>query len=127
MRAILIAIGAILASAAALIGLTTTSASAADGPSILYSGNCTSGGYGSAWAFYFGGKVEAIDECPDGHSAVAEWKIGSSGSVSKLWNHSGAGSDPATKAVSGGTIYYRACTGEYGTKAILQCAAWKHS
>jgi len=92
----------------------------------LLNGDC-GGSYGSAWAYFRaqGEVFSAYDNCQDNHSAVTEWKVGSGGTVNKLWDHSGAGGgDEATlnaTITDGQTVYIKACIGEYSTKAIIQC------
>jgi hypothetical protein len=68
----------------------------------------------------YGDHLEVSDALGDGHSAV-----GQISGYGTCWNPNGAGTvvdcnfDTAET-----TIYFRACTGEYGTKQILSCTPW---
>lgn len=116
--------------AGGLVLLTPGIAFAQTDAAAVFAGAGCGGPYGEAYAsFTAQGEIfKAYDNCPDGHSAVNEYKIGS-GAVRQLWDHSGAGGgDPATFNASiaeGVNVQIRACIGEYGDGTILGCTSWR--
>jgi len=68
------------------------------------------------------------DEAADGHSGVVQWRVGSmTDAAHSLWDHDGAdnGWESVTQIYSIRTrLYFRACTGEYSTKALITCSPW---
>lgn len=125
-------IGGVAILMAALFGGLIPNAASAAGTAAYaryFTADCTGGVYGAAYASFLPGKSDimgARDGCPDGHSGVTRYKIGSSATIHTLWAHAGSGSSVTTTitASAGTKIQIQACTGEYGTKKILGCTAW---
>jgi hypothetical protein len=105
------------ASVAAVV-LATAPAFAGDGATSSITG-------ASVWFTADGDKVSVKDTYSDGHSAVGQVQIPSAGIYENLWNPDGTGTTRSksygTSVAEGVGIWYRACTGEYGTGEIIRC------
>jgi hypothetical protein len=105
------------ASVAAVV-LATAPAFAGDGATSSITG-------ASVWFTASGDVVSVKDTYSDGHSAVGQVQIPSAGIYENLWNPDGTGTTRSksygTSVAEGVGIWYRACTGEYGTGEIIRC------
>ncbi|MDC0710244.1 hypothetical protein POL68_17335 [Stigmatella sp. ncwal1] len=64
------------------------------------------------------------DTASDGHSALVQIDAAN---LSECWNNNGAGTtvDCNRNFTEGINIRFRACVGEYTTKNVIGCSAWK--
>ena len=108
----------------ALFGTAPAAVAGKGGGTYYYSSGCS--GYAARAVYSPGASFLATDGCVDGHSAVTQWKIGSSPTVTSLWAHGGAGDTQAAANSYGSAtdVHLRACTGEYGSRSIVSCSSW---
>ncbi|MCZ4497789.1 MAG: hypothetical protein JWQ74_342 [Marmoricola sp.] len=94
------------------------------GGTYYYSSGCS--GFAARAVYSPGSSFLATDGCGDGHSAVTQWKAGSSATINSLWARSGAGGTVSKDNSYGSStaIHLRACIGEYGPRTILKCSNW---
>jgi hypothetical protein len=103
------------------------SAQAGDGGGVNYYVGSCSGGVASIAIYSPGISFLAKDRCADGHSGVAQWKIGGSSTIHTLWAHGGAGdvvSQP-NSLPSSTSVLLRTCVGEYASRDVGNCSDWK--
>jgi hypothetical protein len=113
-----------LTAAVAMLGFGISPAFAsADGPKVCVTGACV-------WFTNDGDVIHVQDTASDGHSAVAQVEVDSVGIYDNLWNPDGYTTirtySYGTAVPEGSTVYYRACTGEYGSLTLVSCSGWTH-